>query len=210
MCYTKKMILLQLLFLDPVIFFIILISIILAISLHEYSHAWMAYFLGDSTAKQQGRLTINPFAHLDPIGTIVILISGFGWGRPVPFNPNNLKNRKWGSTLVGLAGPFSNFFMASIVGLIMRFFPNLDPAFKIYFSLFVWINLTLGIFNLMPIPPLDGSHIFLSVAPEKVKIFFIQNSIFLFIGLVLFVYYIGLDFIAKPLFILITGLPLPF
>jgi len=204
------MILLQLLFLDPATFLIIFISIILAISLHEYFHAWMAYFLGDSTAKQQGRLTINPFVHLDSMGTISILLFGFGWGKPVPFNPNNLKNRKWGPTLVGLAGPISNFFMASTVGLIMRFFPNLDPVFKFYFSFFIWINLILGVFNLMPIPPLDGSHIFLAAASEKVKIFFIKNSIFLITGLVLFAYFVGFDFIVKPLFILITGSPPPF
>lgn len=199
--------LLQLLFQDPIVFFIVFISIILAISIHEYFHAWTAYSLGDPTAQYQGRLTVNPLAHLDPLGTILLLIVGFGWGKPVPFNPYNLRNQKWGPAIVGLAGPVSNFFMALIIGLILRFFPISNSDFYLFLGLFVWINLILGIFNLIPIPPLDGSHIFLTAAPAKVKIFFMKNNLLLIIGIIFFLYYFGFDFIIRPLYTLITGAP---
>jgi len=202
--------LIQILFLDPILFLIVAIAIIFSLSIHEYFHAWTAYFLGDSTAKDKGRLTINPLAHLDPLGTLMIFVSGFGWGKPVPINSVNLKNQKWGNVLIGFAGPAANFLMAIAVGIIIRFFQISNTYFGSILGLFVWINLVLGIFNLMPIPPLDGSHIFLANASEKVKIFFIKNSIFLITGLVLFAYYVGFDFIIKPLFVLITGSLPPF
>ncbi len=202
--------LIQILFLDPILFLIIAIAIILSLSIHEYFHAWAAYFLGDPTPKDMGRLTINPLAHLDPLGTMMIFLSGFGWGKPVPINSSRLRNHKWGNVLIGIAGPAANFLMAIAVGIILRFFQISNTYLGSIFSLFIWINLALGLFNLMPIPPLDGSHIFLAAASEKIRRFFITNSIFFMIGLVLFAYYIGFDFIIRPLFTLITGLPSPF
>lgn len=199
--------LIQLLFENPLLFLMITVAIIFALTIHEFFHAWTAFYLGDSTAKDQGRLTINPLAHLDPFGTLLLFIAGFGWGKPVPFNPYNLRNQKWGPALVALAGPASNFFMALIVGFSLRFLTLTDPYLFLFLSYFVWINLLLGIFNLMPIPPLDGSHILSVLFPalEYLKTSF-QNNIFFLIGIIFFMIYIGIPFIIKPLFVLITGI----
>ena len=201
--------LITLLFTNPQIFFMAAIAILLALSMHEYAHAWMAYYLGDPTAKEQGRLTINPLAHLDPIGTILLFVVGFGWGKPVPFNPYNLKNQKWGPSWVALAGPMSNFLMAVSVGLLFRIFEISNPSVIFFFGFFVWINLILGIFNLMPIPPLDGSHIFLTLfsVKQSTQLFLQQNSLLLLLGVIFFMMYIGIPFILEPLFSLITGMP---
>ena len=203
--------LIQILFENPVLFLIIVVAIIFALAVHEFFHAWMAYYLGDNTAKDQGRLTINPLVHLDPFGTILLFIVGIGWGKPVPFNPYNLRNQKWGPALVALAGPASNFGMAVIVGLILRFIEIPNPYFVFFLSFFVWINLILGVFNLMPIPPLDGSYIFFTLFPslENVKAS-IQGSFLFLIAVIFFMIYIGIPFIIRPLFILITGAPLSF
>jgi len=204
--------LIELLFVNPIFYLMVAISILLGFGIHEYSHAQASYLLGDPTAKYAGRLTINPLAHFDPFGTLLIFIIGIGWGKPVPFNPHNLRNQKWGPALVGLAGPASNFFNALIVGLLLRFLEISNPALLAFFSVFVWINLILGVFNLIPIPPLDGSHIFLTILPsafEKVKLV-LQTSPFLIIIALLFMFYIGFPYICRPLFYLITGIPLPF
>jgi Zn-dependent protease len=186
-------------------------AIIFALAIHEFFHAWMAYYLGDNTAKDQGRLTINPLVHLDLFGTILLFIVGIGWGKPVPFNPYNLRNQKWGPALVALAGPASNFGMAVTFGLILRFAEIPNPYFVFFLSFFVWINLILGVFNLMPVPPLDGSHIFFTLFPslENVKAS-IQGSFLFLIAIIFFMIYIGIPFIIKPLFVLITGGPLMF
>lgn len=204
--------LVELLFVNPILYLMVAIAILFGFSIHEYSHAQVSYFLGDPTAKYAGRLTINPLAHFDPLGTFLIFIVGFGWGRPVPFNPYNLRNQKWGPALVGLAGPSSNFLSALIVGLLLRFLELSNPTLIIFFSVFVWISLALGVFNLLPIPPLDGSHIFLSILPaslEKLK-FMLQTTPFLIIIALLFMFYIGFPYICRPLFTIMTGIPSPF
>jgi Zn-dependent protease len=200
--------LIQLLFTDPLLFLIIGIGILLAISIHEYSHAQMADFLGDPTAKYHGRLTINPIAHLDLFGTLLLFFFGFGWGKPVPFNPYNLRNPKQGEILVGLAGPLSNFLMAIISGLIFRSFPFFkNSLFLIYF---IWINIALAVFNLLPLPPLDGSYIFLNIFPQtSVRKFILLAGPFLVIFALFFMLYVGFPFIVQPLFKLITGISLP-
>lgn len=203
--------LIQILFENPVLFLIIATAIIFALAIHEFFHAWMAYYFGDNTAKDQGRLTINPLVHLDLFGTILLFIVGIGWGKPVPFNPYNLRNQKWGPALVALAGPASNFGMAVIIGLILRFIEIPNPYLVFFLSFFVWINLILGVFNLMPVPPLDGSHIFFTLFPslENVKAS-IQGSFLFLIAVIFFMIYIGIPFIIRPLFVLITGGPLMF
>jgi Zn-dependent protease len=206
--------LIQLFFIKPIVFFMAATAVLLALTIHEYFHAWMAYFLGDSTAKDQGRLSINPLVHLDPLGTLFIFILGFGWGKPVPFNPDNLRNRKSEEMLVGFAGPFSNFLMALIFGLVLRFSDITNPALLFFFSFFVLINLNLGIFNLLPIPPLDGSHIFFNLLPvslltEKIKNFLTQYQFFVLIFIV-FVLFRFLQPLISIIYKLIVGMPLIF
>jgi Zn-dependent protease len=156
-------------------------ALIYSIIIHEYAHGWMADRLGDPTARHSGRLTLNPIPHIDPIGSI--LIPGFlimtgssfliGWAKPVPFNPYNLTDKKYGALKVAAAGPASNFLIAVSLGLILRFLPA--GIFEIYsaqvfvqlIASVIWLNLLLMVFNLLPIPPLDGSKIFLSFLPYK-------------------------------------------
>lgn len=204
--------LIQLLFINPLLYLMVVVAILLGFGTHEYFHAWAAYSLGDPTAKNSGRLTPNPLVHFDPLGTLLIFIMGIGWGKPVPFNPYNLRNQRWGPSLVGLAGPASNFLNALIVGLLMRFLNLSDPSLITFFSIFIWINLTLGVFNLLPFPPLDGSHIFLNILPVSLENFkaTLQANPFLIILAFLFMFYIGFPFVCRPLFGLITGMPSPF
>src|SRR3989344_407244 len=146
--------------------------IIFSIVIHEVSHGAVANMLGDSTAKQAGRLTLNPIKHIDPIGTIVLPIfmiltlgKGIGWAKPVPVNPYNFRDQKYGSLKVAIAGPGANLVVALVFGLLIRFlsslgfsFPRLDYMVE-FIGFIVLINIVLAIFNLIPIPPLDGSHI---------------------------------------------------
>jgi len=200
--------LIQLLFINPLLFVMAATAILFAITIHEYSHALMAYHLGDSTAKDMGRLSINPLAHLDPFGTLFLLIAGFGWGKPVPFNPNNLRNKRWGEMMVALAGPLSNFVMATGVGLILRFAEISNPSIIFFFSTFVWINIILGVFNLLPVPPLDGSHVLFSLLPaswNRLKASLFQSGFLVIVGAIFFMMYVGIPFICEPLFRIITG-----
>ncbi len=144
---------------------IILIPILIfSLCFHEFAHGYIAYILGDKTAQRHGRLTLNPLHHLDPIGSFMILFVGFGWAKPVPVNPSNFKNPKHDMMKVAFAGPASNLFLAFIAGLIMRIinFLSLNTNENILISLyfFIFINISLAIFNLIPIAPLDGSQIF--------------------------------------------------
>lgn len=200
--------LISLLFDNPIVFLMVAISILLALSLHEYFHAWTAYFLGDPTAKYEGRLTINPLAHLDVVGTIMLFVIGIGWGKPVPFNPYNLRNQRWGPALVALSGPLSNFLTAIVIGLCLRFFAIENSALLFFLGFFVWINLILGVFNLMPIPPLDGSHVLFTLLPERFfryKLLLEQYGLFV---LILFIFGGGSSIVfwgAKALYSLISG-----
>ncbi len=179
---------------EPILFFAAAIAIIMALTVHEFSHAAMAYYLGDPTAKNEGRLTLNPLSHLDLWGTILLFLAGFGWGKPVPFNPYNLKNQKWGPAYVSIAGPLSNFLMVIIFSLVIKFiYPlfNLRPENALFQFLYflVLINGILMIFNLLPIPPLDGSKLLFAFLPrsmDNVKIFLQRYGFFILIGLVMF------------------------
>lgn len=199
--------LIELLFINPLFYLTVAVSILFAFSVHEYSHAQAAYALGDPTPKYFGRLTINPLAHFDPLFTTSIFILGIGMGKPVPINPLNLRNQKWGPPLVAMAGPFSNLLMAFIVGFSLRFLTISNLGLFYFLSTFTWINLILAIFNLLPIPPFDGSHIFFAFFPsifEKTKS--ILNPIFSFILAIFFMQLIGFPLICQPLFNLITGI----
>lgn len=137
-----------------------LVTLVIALTVHEYAHARVAYAFGDSTAKNAGRLTLNPLAHLDPFGSLMVLLAGFGWAKPVPVNPYAL-NRKSGMMWVSAAGPLSNFLLALIAGLILRVLPAVTALSWLRYFLvhFAVVNISLGVFNLIPLPPLDGSKV---------------------------------------------------
>ena len=161
---------------------VIIIVILLAVTLHEAMHAFAGYWLGDDTARLSGRLTLNPLAHLDPFGSIILPgflvflnITGvpapiFGAAKPVPFNPNRVKYGDWGAALVALAGPMTNFLFALIGGLALRFSPisDLSTTYAIA-ELFVVVNLGFFVFNMIPFPPLDGSRVLYAISPESVR-----------------------------------------
>lgn len=134
------------------------IGLLVAITIHEATHAWTAFKLGDPTAKLSGRLSLNPLAHLDPIGSIMLILAHFGWGKPVPVDWRNLKNPSKDNFLIAVAGPISNFVLAFILGFIFKIFPDV-PIMSDLIRNIVLINVALGVFNLLPIPPLDGSKI---------------------------------------------------
>jgi len=149
---------LELLQTNPISFVIIIVGLLFALTFHEAAHAFAAHWLGDSTAKMEGRLTLNPLAHLDLLGTLALIFFKFGWGKPVPVNPNNFRNPALGNFMVALAGPFTNLLLAIILAGIARLIPVDTMAFAILESI-VFINILLAFFNLLPIPPLDGSKI---------------------------------------------------
>lgn len=175
-----------------------------ALPVHECAHAWVAHKMGDDTAKNQGRITLNPFKHLSLWGSIMMVLIGFGWGKPVNVNPNNFKNPRKGMVLTSLAGPASNFIMAFLAMIVCRIMYGLGyvrsgETFIIIGDIFLYItmiNISLGVFNFLPIPPLDGSKIFNAVLPEKIYFKIMKYEQFIFIALIALVYSGLLD---KPL-----------
>lgn len=156
-----------------ILIFSILI-LVMSVVIHEVSHGYAAYIQGDSTAEYEGRLTLNPIAHLDLFGSIIVPVitslSGFpfGWAKPVPFNPYNLRNQRWGEFFVAIAGPAANFLIAIIFGLIIRFGAGSLPVTFVGLALqVVIINISLGIFNMIPVPPLDGSKVLFGFLPVR-------------------------------------------
>ncbi|MDI6602365.1 MAG: site-2 protease family protein [Thermoanaerobacteraceae bacterium] len=141
-------------------------ALLIAITIHEFSHGFVANKLGDPTPKNAGRLTLNPFAHLDLLGALMLFIFRFGWAKPVPINPFYFKNRKTGTLFVSIAGPLSNFLVAIISISILKYV-NLNPIMFNILLLTYWFNLNLFIFNLIPLSPLDGSHILYCILPQK-------------------------------------------
>ena len=161
------------------------IILIISVIIHEVAHGYMALWLGDPTAKYEGRLTLNPVKHIDLWGSIIIPIittlAGFtfGWAKPVPYNPYNLRNQRWGDALVAIAGPASNIILASLFGLVIRLgmhFSFLSAEFISLASLVVLVNIVLALFNLVPIHPLDGGKILVGILPKKCTFFSIFRS----------------------------------
>lgn len=173
-------------------------GVLIAITFHEFAHGYVAYKLGDNTAKQQGRLSLNPFAHLDPVGTLMLLVAGFGWGKPVEVNPRNYTRKismEKGEAIVSLAGPLMNFVLAIVFSLIyfaiykfasISFIAStIGSIIILLLSSTISINIGLGVFNLIPLPPLDGSKIIMPFLPNKAKQFFINNEQIFYIIFVL-------------------------
>lgn len=165
--------LIQLLFTDPLVFILVAVALIISISIHEFAHAFVALKLGDSTAKSMGRVTLDPRAHLDPLGTVMLLIAGFGWGRPVPFNPYSLKNPKRDAALISFAGPASNLLLAVLSAAIVHLLPVGEVVWLLLFFV-VRFNLILAIFNLIPIHPLDGFKVVNGFLSEELSYQWLQ------------------------------------
>ena len=184
---------------------ITLVILIFSAIVHEVSHGLMAEYLGDDTAREQGRITLNPIPHIDPIRTILLpallLIAHspviFGGAKPVPVNFNNLRPRKWGMVLVSLAGPFSNFVLAVIFAIIIKL--NLTNVYSYDILMYgILINLILGVFNLIPIPPLDGSKVLAAVLPDSWLYYFFRFENYGFILLYLLLLLGFLDWLYYP------------
>ncbi|MDP9068084.1 MAG: site-2 protease family protein [Actinomycetota bacterium] len=165
-------------------------ALVVAIGLHEYAHALAADLQGDRLPRAMGRLTINPLRHLDPLGTVLIFIAGFGWGKPVEFRPEALSSRRFGAAIVALAGPMMNILLAILGGFLYRL-SLLGPELQfldLFLQQFIFINAVLAVFNLIPVPPLDGSRlltIFLPPSKQKI-IYFLDRYGFLILLVVVF------------------------
>lgn len=159
------------------------ISVIVAITFHEYAHGYISWKLGDPTPEKEKRLSLNPLNHLDLFGTICLFLFGFGWAKPVQVNPEYYKNKKQGMILTALAGPVMNFILALICGMFIKL--NVLP---ILFETMLTLNLGLGIFNLIPIPPLDGSKVLLGILPESLYFKFMEYERYGFLILVALLY----------------------
>lgn len=195
------------------------VVLIFSIVIHEFSHGWVANHLGDPTARYMGRLTLNPIPHIDLMGSIIVpfilLISGtgfiIGWAKPVPYNPYNLRDKKNGEMFVALAGPASNLLLALIFGIIIRILLiqgiGIDSSIILFFSVIVFLNILLAIFNLVPIPPLDGSKVlfhFLPYSMRNVRETLERNGMLFLIVFIVFGFKLIIP-IMFYLFVLITG-----
>jgi len=176
---------------DPFLLVSFLIALIIAITIHEYAHAWAAYRAGDSTAMAEGRLTLNPFVHLDPLGTLFLFLVGFGWGKPVPTNPNNY-GRKSDELRVAFAGVLANFIVAFILAIPIRIAlltgNTIDSSIWLSaLNIIVDINLVLAAFNILPIYPLDGSHLVEYFMKDQASIYaYRQYGPFILLAILIF------------------------
>ncbi len=208
---------------NPDMLFSLVLSIpgvLVAITFHEFAHGYAAYKLGDNTAKSEGRLSLNPFDHLDPIGTLMLVVAGFGWGKPVHVNPMNYTRKmsmEKGEAIVSFAGPLMNLILAIIFTLIyFAIYKFAGISFilsttgnivMLLISAIITINIGLGIFNLIPLPPLDGSKIIMPFLPSNVKQWFKNNEqIFYMVFVILFVTGIAGDIISPVISLVSTGL----
>jgi Zn-dependent protease len=198
------------LFTDPFSFLLLFIALAITVTIHEFAHAITADKLGDPTPRLQGRVTLNPLKHLDPFGTLFLILVGFGWGRPVEFDPYNLKDSRRDAAIISIAGPVSNFILAGILALVFRSMPEGPLAFNSTSELLVlflyqllFYNVVLGVFNLLPIHPLDGFKIVGGLLPhDKAREWFdLQRYGFIF--LILLIIPLGqssmLDSVLRPL-----------
>ena len=193
-----------------------LVILLLSVIIHEVAHGSVAYSMGDPTAKYAGRLTLNPLKHLDPLGSVIVPAILFalglpiiGWTKPVPVNPYNFRDQKWGQLKVAAVGPLTNFSIAVIFALLIRII-SLPVGLETIFSLIAFYNFAWGLFNLIPIPPLDGSHVLFAILPaswRKLEMVLRQYSFVFFILFILFGFqliFVGAYF----LYFFVSGHPL--
>ena len=194
--------LINLLFENPLYFVVFAAVIIIALTVHEFAHAMTAFVLGDTTAKDQGRLTLNPMAHLSLLGSVFLLVVGFGWGKPVPFNPYNLKYKRFGSAIVALAGPASNLILAILftIGLKVISTYNLllpENLLVVFLYYSIILNVNLMLFNLLPLAPLDGSKVLFAIITDykyaKIRQFLETQGPLVLIGLIFIDNFIGIN-----------------
>lgn len=186
-------------------------GLIMALALHEYAHARVAVAMGDFTPKMMGRLTLNPMAHIDPIGLVVLLIARFGWAKPVVINPHNFHDRKKGEILVALAGPAMNFLLAFLALGVMIFLTHtmrieMSYGLRAVLWLIVVYNINFGIFNLIPLPPLDGSRILMAVLPYEMQYRFAALERYSMIIFIIFIATPILGYILVPIAQFLLGL----
>lgn len=180
---------------SPLDFLVYIIALLLAITIHEFSHAWAAVIQGDATPKVYGRLSLNPLAHLDPWGTLFLFIAGFGWGKPVLYNPNALKGGGKSEFFIAIAGPLSNIILAFFLTIPFRVIHSFNPALESNLILDIFdklalLNIVLAVFNLIPIPPLDGSKILYLFISEETRYNLERLGPMLLFGL-LFVFFLS-------------------
>ena len=183
--------------LQPEVLVLLIPVLLFALVFHEFSHGWVAYKLGDPTAKHQGRLTLNPLAHLDPFGSMMILFVGFGWAKPVPVDSRYLANPRVDMMKIAFAGPASNLLLAFIGGILLRITGYMGPLTSMLI-LFTQINISLAVFNMIPIPPLDGSQIFSGIIIRKNPNLVMQLQMYgpqILMGLILFGMFTGVSII---------------
>lgn len=180
----------------------ILISIpglVVAILFHELAHGYTAYLLGDDTAKEDGRLSLNPIRHIDPIGLLFMVIFRFGWAKAVPINPMKFKNRKRDTFLVSIAGVVTNFILALISAIVLVHLPIKSELIFQMILMSMWYNIMLGVFNLLPFPPLDGSKVVASFLPTKLEYLFYKYERYFYIVLVVLIMTDVTDKIISPI-----------
>ena len=186
-------------------------GLIMALALHEYAHARVAVAMGDFTPRMMGRLTVNPLAHIDPIGLVMLLVARFGWAKPVIINPHNFRDRKKGEILVALAGPAMNFLLAFLALGVMIFLTHtmrieMSYGLRAVLWLIVVYNINFGIFNLIPLPPLDGSRILMAVLPYEMQYRFAAIERYSMIIFIIFIATPILGYILVPIAQLLLGL----
>ena len=183
--------------LPPEVLALLIPVLLFALVFHEFSHGWVAYKLGDPTAKHQGRLTLNPLAHLDPFGSMMILFVGFGWAKPVPVDSRYLANPRTDMMKIAFAGPASNLLLAFIGGMLIRITGYMGPLTSMLI-IFTQINISLAVFNMIPIPPLDGSQIFSGIMAQRNPQLVMKLQMYgpqILMGLILFGMFTGVSLI---------------
>ncbi len=189
----------KLLLSQPIIFLFVITALVICISLHEFAHAYIADKLGDNTPRLLGRVTLNPLAHLDPLGTLLLIVAGFGWGKPVPFNPINLKHPKRDSALIAFAGPLSNFVLASTLGLLLHLIGQGQPVLYGFLYLTIFYNIVLGVFNLIPIHPLDGFKVVAGLLPTNLYLQWMQMQGYGTLILLFLVFTRSINVVVEPI-----------